>query len=128
MRALNSLQNCMMFRPCWPSAGPTGGDGFALPAGHCSLMSAVTFFMTLEPADRGAYAFSTWAKSSSTGVARPKIDTRTLTFCLSGFTSSTVAEKFANGPSMTRTVSPASNTTLGLRLAPCPRSSWTGRP
>ena len=46
VRALNSLQNCMMFNPCWPSAGPTGGAGFALPAGHWSLMIAVTFFMT----------------------------------------------------------------------------------
>ena len=36
--ALNSLQKAMMFRPRWPSAGPTGGDGFALPAGICSLM------------------------------------------------------------------------------------------
>ena len=47
VRALNSLQNCMMFKPCCPSAGPTGGAGLALPAGHWSLMSAVTFFMTL---------------------------------------------------------------------------------
>src|SRR6185436_19365063 len=47
VRALNSLQNCMMFRPCCPSAGPTGGAGVALPSGHCSLMMAVTFFMTL---------------------------------------------------------------------------------
>ena len=36
--ALNALQNSMMFRPRWPSAGPTGGLGFALPAGTCSLM------------------------------------------------------------------------------------------
>ena len=36
--ALKSLQNCMMLSPRWPSAGPTGGDGFALPAGICSLM------------------------------------------------------------------------------------------
>src|SRR3569832_2434919 len=36
--ALNALQNSMMFRPRWPSAGPMGGDGFALPAGTCSLM------------------------------------------------------------------------------------------
>src|SRR5690606_32580671 len=27
--ALNALQNSMMFTPCWPSAGPTGGDGLA---------------------------------------------------------------------------------------------------
>src|SRR5437764_547838 len=45
VRALNSLQNCMMFKPCCPSAGPTGGAGFALPAGHWSLMIAVTFFI-----------------------------------------------------------------------------------
>src|ERR1700688_2807485 len=36
--ALNALQNSMMFTPCWPNAGPTGGLGFAWPAGICSLM------------------------------------------------------------------------------------------
>ncbi len=35
--ALNCLQNSMMFTPCWPSAGPIGGLGFAWPAGTCSL-------------------------------------------------------------------------------------------
>src|SRR3989442_2184718 len=44
--ALNPLQNSMMFTPCWPSAGPTGGDGFALPAGICSFTIAWTFFAT----------------------------------------------------------------------------------
>src|SRR5207245_5102994 len=34
----------MMFTPCWPSAGPTGGAGVACPAGICNLMNAVTFF------------------------------------------------------------------------------------
>src|SRR5438105_9362256 len=29
VRALNVLQNSMMFTPCWPSAGPTGGAGVA---------------------------------------------------------------------------------------------------
>src|SRR5436853_4324 len=42
--ALNSLQNPMMLTPCWPSAGPTGGEGFAFPAGSCSLTIPVTFF------------------------------------------------------------------------------------
>ena len=28
-----SLVNAIMFTPCWPSAGPTGGAGVALPAG-----------------------------------------------------------------------------------------------
>ena len=31
--ALNALQNSMMLTPCWPSAGPTGGAGFAWPPG-----------------------------------------------------------------------------------------------
>ena len=44
--ALNALQNSMMFRPRWPSAGPMGGDGFALPAGTCSLMKPTIFFAT----------------------------------------------------------------------------------
>src|SRR4029450_13106437 len=44
VRALNALQNSMMLTPCWPSAGPTGGDGFACPAGHCSFTIATTFF------------------------------------------------------------------------------------
>src|SRR5256714_3955322 len=41
--ALNALQNSMMFTPCWPSAGPTGGAGFACPPGICSLMIVRTF-------------------------------------------------------------------------------------
>src|SRR4029079_9733121 len=32
VRALNALQKSMMFTPCWPSAGPTGGAGVAAPA------------------------------------------------------------------------------------------------
>src|SRR5438105_3690871 len=41
--ALNALQNSMMLTPCWPSAGPTGGAGFAWPPGIWSLMSVRTF-------------------------------------------------------------------------------------
>src|SRR5499433_1809911 len=48
--ALKPLQNSMMLTPCWPRAGPTGGDGFALPAGICSFTIAWTFFaMGSEP-------------------------------------------------------------------------------
>src|SRR5947209_4598100 len=36
----------MMFTPRCPSAGPTGGLGFAWPAVICSLISAMTFFAT----------------------------------------------------------------------------------
>src|SRR6266550_5020637 len=39
----------MMLTPCWPSAGPTGGAGFACPPGICSLMSVRTFLaMSVE--------------------------------------------------------------------------------
>jgi hypothetical protein len=44
--ALNALQNSMMFKPRWPSAGPIGGLGFALPAGTCNLMYPIIFFAT----------------------------------------------------------------------------------
>src|SRR2546426_47879 len=122
--ALNSLQNPMMLTPCWPSAGPTGGDGFAFPAGSCSFTIPVTFF-AIASLSRGSsglertashrdHVFSTCMKSSSTGVARPKIETSTRTRPLSGFTSSTVPLKFENGPSTTRTLSPSSNSTFGF--------------
>src|SRR5437588_12979722 len=41
--ALNVLQNSMMLSPRWPSAGPIGGEGFALPAGTCNLMIPTIF-------------------------------------------------------------------------------------
>src|SRR5690348_14568246 len=46
--ALNALQNSMMFTPCWPSAGPTGGAGFAAPAGICSLIMVRTLRAILD--------------------------------------------------------------------------------
>src|SRR5919204_3893284 len=42
--ALKALQNSMMFTPCCPSAGPTGGAGLAWPPGIWSLMIVRTFF------------------------------------------------------------------------------------
>src|SRR5436309_9248808 len=47
VRALNCLQNSMMLMPCWPSAGPTGGAGVALPALHCSFTTACMGFAIL---------------------------------------------------------------------------------
>ena len=41
---LYSLQNIMMFTPAAPSAGPTGGAGFAEPAASASLIILDTFF------------------------------------------------------------------------------------
>src|ERR1035441_9905398 len=35
----------MMLSPCGPSAVPIGGAGVALPAGICSRMTVLTFFL-----------------------------------------------------------------------------------
>lgn len=57
----------------------------------------------------GAYFdSSTCSKSRSTGVARPKIETETLTRFLSKSNSSTTPVKLAKGPSSTFTESPIS--------------------
>ena len=40
--ALKALQNSMMFSPCCPNAGPTGGAGLAAPAEIISLIFART--------------------------------------------------------------------------------------
>src|SRR5437899_6488111 len=44
VRALNCLQNSMMLIWAWPSAGPTGGAGVALPASIWSFTCPCTFF------------------------------------------------------------------------------------
>ena len=51
--ALKPLQNSMMLTPCWPSAGPTGGEGFAFPAVIWSFTIAWTFFAMSQ-------SLSTW--------------------------------------------------------------------
>src|ERR1700752_1427345 len=47
--ALNCLQKSIMFKPCGPSAVPTGGAGVALPAGSCSLMVVCIFLAMSLP-------------------------------------------------------------------------------
>src|SRR5438046_3856226 len=54
--ALKPLQNSMMLTPCWPSAGPTGGEGLAFPAGICSFTIAWTFFAMAFPLERADLA------------------------------------------------------------------------
>src|SRR4030095_12146610 len=44
VKALNSLQNAIMLTPRGPNAVPTGGAGFACPAGIWSLICATTSF------------------------------------------------------------------------------------
>ena len=47
--ALKSLQKLIMFTPCCPSAGPTGGDGFSAPAGTTSRTTALTARLLIAP-------------------------------------------------------------------------------
>src|SRR5262249_51705453 len=70
-----------------------------------------------------SHIFSTCPNSSSTGVARPKIDTATLTRERPSSTSSTTPLNEANGPSDTRTCSPTSNETAGFGRS-MPSCTW----
>ena len=49
--SLNFLQKSMILTPCCPKAGPTGGAGFAAPAGICNLIFALIGFamITFSP-------------------------------------------------------------------------------
>src|SRR4051794_20506771 len=87
-------------------------------------------FLAREPGERrtgGAHSFSTWRKSSSTGVSRPKMLTSTLSLLRSGLTSSTVPMNSANGPSVTRTLWPLVNATryFGVSTPMCRRICLT---
>src|SRR5262245_13148321 len=72
VRALKSLQNCMMLSPRWPSAGPIGGAGLAAPAGTCSFRKPATFFAIFhsrEPATPARVRGPVRAR----GEARPRL-------------------------------------------------------
>jgi hypothetical protein len=139
--ALKALQNSMMLTPCWPSAGPTGGLGFALPAGICSLMYPVTFFaMTLylcvgPDASRLPFGFLPCASRRAPSVpGRPRsglldlaeiqLDRRRPAEDLHGDAQLALvvvdlfdgAVEVVEGPVVTRTTSPGSNSTFGPRL------------
>src|SRR4051794_6743091 len=130
--ALYALQNSMMLTPCWPSAGPTGGAGVAAPALIWSLTIAESFrflggisdFLVGVPcaadlpAAGGGQILETWEKASSTGVSRPKMETRTLPFCASTLPSLIVAGSVAKGPSMTVTDSPTVKSPSTVALPP----------
>ena len=147
--ALYCLQKSMMATPCGPSAVPTGGAGVACPAGIWILTTAATFFLAMgsclllndvvadgdgvrqRPVPHaigerctGATLVRAWrpgANSSSTGVSRPKMLTSTLSLSWSSLISTIWPEKSANGPSLTRTVSPISYSRRGRpALGPAP--------
>src|SRR3989338_9164764 len=42
--SLNLLTKSPILTPCWPSAGPIGGAGLALPAGICNFTTVFIFF------------------------------------------------------------------------------------
>lgn len=60
------------------------------------------------PIEKAPQTFSTWPNSSSTGVARPKMETATFRRERASSTSSTIPLNEAKGPSATFTVSPTS--------------------
>src|SRR6476660_1686509 len=71
-----------------------------------------------------AQILATWAKESSTGVSRPKIETSTLSFWVSVLISEIVAGRVSKGPSMTVTDSPTSKSTTRTSLgAPVPAAA-----
>src|SRR3954452_7542490 len=111
----------MMLMPCWPRAGPTGGAGDAWPPAAWSLIVVRTFFAMAffdgtrygwRAADGWDQIFLTWSKPTSTGVSRPKIDTRTLSFEASWLISEISPEKSDSGPETTLTDSPIENWAL----------------
>src|SRR4051812_31563371 len=63
---------------------------------------------TLPRTECGYLTRSTCSNSSSTGVARPKMETETFTRPFSKSSSSTIPLKLAKGPSSTLTASPIS--------------------
>src|ERR1700722_8283261 len=71
VRALNALQNSMMLRPRWPSAGPIGGDGLAAPAGTCNFRKPVTFFAMSHSLRRRLHASAGFVVRAGTLGRRP---------------------------------------------------------
>jgi len=81
------------------------------PAGRAPILVQAAERFALPRLALGASAYltrSTCSNSSSTGVARPKMETPTLTRPRSKSSSSTRPLKLANGPSRTLTLSPIS--------------------
>ncbi len=85
-----------------------GRQGDCPPAGARAERGTAQRTLARRGERKTHFASSTCSKSSSTGVARPKIDTPTLTLALSKSSSSTIPLKLANGPSSTLTESPIS--------------------
>src|SRR5690348_5645703 len=71
VRSLYSLQKPMMLMPCWPSAGPIGWAGVALPAGICSLTIALTRFAMCSPLRSQGQWGSEWRNRERAARALP---------------------------------------------------------
>ena len=105
----------------WANYSWMVGDIFGAPLaieGIFAFFLEATFFAVMffgwNRVSKGFHLFSTWMKSSSTGVERPKTVTMTLMVERSSWISSTSPSKLAKGPSMMRTFSPFSKWYLGL--------------
>src|SRR5712691_2680375 len=109
---------------CHPLFSPTPAKAGAHAAAASPVDPWIPAFAGMLARLRRAHTFSTCEYSSSTGVARPKIDTATLIRDFSSSTSSTTPLNEVNGPSETRTCSPTSKMIDGFgRSIP----SWTWR-
>src|SRR6478609_5563507 len=94
---------------CLPSSLWADAVGDDPVAGRCGMPHRTWWDL--------AQILATWAKDSSTGVSRPKIETSTLSFWVSLLISEIVAGRVSKGPSMTVTDSPTSKSTTRTSLA-----------
>ena len=102
----------MMFTPCWPRAGPTGGAGVALPAGICNFTWPITFFaiavtLCLLHLKKIQFHRRRTAENRHHDLQRVSVRIHIVDNPL----------KLVNGPSMILTVSPFSKVSFGFGLS-----------
>lgn len=107
-----SGNNCCQYRNAGKTRLPSAesySNKLLVLVDRCTVYTPFFLRRLQGPSAGGDYLTrSTCSNSSSTGVARPKIDTDTFTRPRSKSSSSTTPLKLANGPSRTLTASPIS--------------------
>ena len=114
-RGVSGVRGAAFRRPMARAAGlPRASDLLDLRVFQFAQLGCSELESTLSNSICTVQTFSTCPYSSSTGVARPKMDTATFNRARSSSTSSTFPSKEANGPSATRMRSPISKLTDGF--------------